>query len=118
MVTVKLTGADLELFRAGKADGQATGIQEVVDGLEQAFAEWKDRVLEERPESKDEVTGFLQGVSQHLAAWRDRATQYEAEKMPALRRAFEAGAGQPRRRKLLDQVRGAIVGGVAGWRGR
>jgi len=118
MVTVKLVGADLELLRAGKADGRAEGIGAVVDALEAAFATWRAAVLEEQPDGEQQVDAFLAGVRAHLDGWREQATQAATEKGRAMRRAIELGAGQPRGRTLLDCVRGAIVGGVAGWRGR
>jgi len=117
-VKVELGGADLELLRAGEAKGRAAGIREMADGLTETFQGWRTQMVAAQPDAADQVDQFLAAVFENLTAWRQKANEADRERNAALGRAIALGAGRPRQRTLLDHLRGAIVGGVAGWRGR
>jgi hypothetical protein len=109
-VTVQLKGADLELVRAGQAQGQAAGLRSAADLIEQAMEEWRKQVVKQYPKRKKEVKEFVESFATTLAPLRKQADALDVEGRQALGRAASLGAGQPRERGLRRQVGGAIMG--------
>jgi len=116
-ISVELDGADGILLQAGEARGTAVGIREATEMIRDSLEDWRARVIEQSADREEEVGGFLAGFGEMFKSLEARASTLDINSKQELGRAVAAGAGRPRARGLRERVRGAILGGVRGWKG-
>ncbi len=94
VVTIRLEGADLELLRAGQAQGEGVGIRHAVDAVRSALSLWKVEAEKIAPARSAEIAAFAEWP--FLDALVTAAEARTVEGRSAMARAVAAGAGRPR----------------------
>lgn len=96
VVTIRLEGADLELLRAGKAQGEGIGIRDAVDAFREAMRVWGIEVEKVAPEKSAEISRFAASYEPMFSDLLSKAEERTIEGRTAMARAVAAGAGKPR----------------------
>lgn len=96
VVTIRLEGADLELLRAGKAQGEADGIRSTVDAVKNAMQAWKAEALKIAPNRADEIGVFVASYDPMFEELLTKAGVRALNGQHDMARAVAAGAGKPR----------------------
>jgi hypothetical protein len=100
VVNVRLEGADLELLRAGQAQGEAAGIRSSVDVVKETMRSWKVEAVKLAPEREDEISAFVASYDGLLNSLLAKAETRTVDGRTSLARAIAAGAGKPRAASL------------------
>ena len=96
VVTIRLEGADLELLRAGKAQGEADGIRSTVEAVKNAMQAWKAEALKIAPNRADEIGVFVASYDPMFEELLTKAGVRALNGQHDMARAVAAGAGKPR----------------------
>jgi len=104
VVNVKFEGADLELLRAGQAQGEAVGIRLAVDSVREALKSWKVEVDKLAPDRSEEIEAFVSSFDPLLGSLLSKADARTVDGRTSLAQAIAAGAGKPRAVSLRRQA--------------
>ena len=96
VVNVKLEGADLELLRAGQAQGESAGIKQAVDSIREALQAWKIEADKLAPDRSTEIGAFVSSFDPLLGSLSSKAEARSVDGRSSLARAVATGAGKPR----------------------
>lgn len=113
VVTVRLEGADLELLRAGKAQGEAAGIRSTVEAVKNAMHAWKEKAIEIAPTRADEIGVFVASYDPMFEELLTKAGVRALNGQHDMARAVAAGAGKPRGAVGLRQLASKAMMAVA-----
>jgi hypothetical protein len=109
VVNVKLDGADLELLRAGQAQGESVGIRLAVDSVREALKSWKVEVDKLAPDRSEEIGAFVSSFDPLLCSLSSKADARTVDGRTSLAQAIAAGAGKPRAVSLRKRASEAMM---------
>jgi hypothetical protein len=115
VVTIRLEGADLELLRAGQAQGEATGLRLAIDAVREAMHAWGIEVEKVAPEKAAEISRFVASYEPMFNGLSSKAEARTIEGRAAMARAVSAGAGRPRASASLRRRASKAMMAVARW---
>jgi hypothetical protein len=109
VVTIRLEGADLELLRAGKAQGEADGIRSTVEAVKNAMQAWKVEALKIAPTRADEIGVFVASYDPMFEELLTKAGVRALNGQHDMARAVAAGAGKPRTASLRQRASAVMM---------
>ena len=109
VVNVRLEGADLELLRAGQAQGEAAGIRSSVEAVRETMRTWKVEAVKLAPDREVEIGAFVASYDGLLNSLLAKAETRTVDGRTALARAVAAGAGQLRASSLRRRAAAVMM---------